>query len=526
MIEEIIENMSLEEKVGQLFQIGFSGQEVTSEVKEMITEYNVGGIIYFSRNIESPAQVAQLSNNLQELAVENEGIPLMISADQEGGTVTRLNGGTHFPGNMALGATRDNNLAYKAGQATAGELKNVGINMNLAPVLDVNNNPDNPVIGVRSFGEDPQLVAELGTSYIEGMQEKGVIACGKHFPGHGDTDTDSHLDLPVIDHDRERLNSVELLPFREAIAAGVDSIMTAHIYFPTIEPKEGIPATLSRNVLTGLLREELGFEGLIITDCMEMNAIANTFGTVEGSIMTLEAGSDTVLVSHDYEKQKKSIGAVVSAVREGRISEERIDQSVERVLKLKEKRVGLNGYQTADPQKTEKEFSNNVAKEIAQNSVTLIKDKADLIPIDAFEDKRIGVIDFNMGRVSLVEDDTEHDNKFVSYLTDMGAEVEYHSIKSKKKMDPAKLSNNEIDLAIVCTYNAVTNKTQVELAHSLAEKLPVIVLALRNPYDYRVLNELDTFITTYDYSPANLQAAATIITGEIEPSGQLPVTID
>ncbi|MFW6229939.1 MAG: glycoside hydrolase family 3 protein, partial [Halanaerobium sp.] len=281
--------MSLEEKVGQLFQVGFSGSTVNDEIKDLIENYHIGGVIYFSRNIKNPAQTAELSNNLQQLALDSgSGFPLFISADQEGGTVTRLKGATHFPGNMALGAAQSKNLTEKVAQATASELKNLGINVNLAPVLDVNNNPANPVIGVRSFGEDPELVAELGMSYIKGLQSEGITATAKHFPGHGDTDTDSHLDLPIIKHQRSRLDEVELYPFKKAIEAGVDSIMTAHVYFPAIEKEEGIPATLSKSVLTDLLRDELKFEGLIITDCMEMNAIVNTFGTVEGAVRTIE----------------------------------------------------------------------------------------------------------------------------------------------------------------------------------------------------------------------------------------------
>jgi beta-N-acetylhexosaminidase len=255
-MDKKIAAMSLEEKVGQLFQIGFSTPAVSDQIKDMIENYHVGGVIYFSRNLENSAQTAELSNKLQQLALNSGAeLPLFISADQEGGTVTRLKGATHFPGNMALGAASDQDLTEEVAAATAVELKNLGINVNLAPVLDVNNNPANPVIGVRSFGEDPELVAELGAAYIKGLQSEGVTATAKHFPGHGDTDTDSHLDLPIINHQRSRLDRVELYPFKKAIEVGVDSIMTAHVYFPAIEKEDGIPATLSKSVLTDLLRE-------------------------------------------------------------------------------------------------------------------------------------------------------------------------------------------------------------------------------------------------------------------------------
>lgn len=526
MIDELIENMTLKEKVGQLFQIGFSGTEVTENLKDMIENYHVGGIIYFSRNIKSPEQTARLSNEIQELAVESKpGLPLIISADQEGGTVTRLNGGTHFPGNMVLGAAGDSSLAEKAGKAVALELKNVGINMNLAPVLDVNNNPDNPVIGVRSFGEDPELVARLGSSYSRGLQGEGVISCGKHFPGHGDTDADSHLNLPVIDHNRDRLDEIELLPFCKAIDEGIDSIMTAHISFPTIEPEANLPATLSRNVLTGLLREELGYEGLIITDCMEMNAIADTYGTVEGAVRTVLAGSDTVLISHSYEKQKKAIEMMLLAVKSGRISEKRIDGSVKRILQLKEKRIGLNEVERADFSKTDREYSQKVASEIAENGITLTRGE-EIIPLENIEKKDIVVVDFKMGRVSLVEDDKEHNNLLVDYLREDGCSVDQISFDKKEDISDDKIADiTKYDLAIVCTYNAIKNKKQAEIAERLSEKLPVIMLSLRNPYDLKMADNIQSFITTYDYSPANLKAAAGLIIGKIESKGKLPVTI-
>ncbi|SIQ18801.1 beta-N-acetylhexosaminidase [Halanaerobium kushneri] len=520
-----IAEMSLEEKVGQLFQIGFSGPQVDSKIKDMIENYHIGGVIYFSRNIENPAQTAELSNQLQELAVNSGAkLPLFISADQEGGTVTRLKGATHFPGNMALGAANNKEFAYLAGEAVGDELKNLGINVNLAPDLDVNNNPDNPVIGVRSFGEDPKLVAELGTSYIKGLQSKGVIATAKHFPGHGDTAVDSHLDLPVIRHSRSRLEEVELYPFKKAIEAGVDSIMTAHIYFPTIEKEKGIPATLSKAVLTDLLREELNFKGLIITDCMEMNAIVNTFGTVEGAVKTIEAGSDTVLVSHSYQKQKKAINAVIKAVKNGRISEERINQSLKRILSLKGKRISLAELKEADENKINFAAHQKIAREIAENAVTVVKNEG-VLPLKNIESKKISVIDFEMGRVSLAEDDDKKRNLFFKYLQEELNKVENITLQEGQTIT---VNNNKIidsDLVIVCTYNAAVNRDQARIAEKLAAKYDVLVLALRNPYDYKYLNQTQAFITTYDYSPASQKAAVDLIKGEISARGKLPISI-
>ena len=342
LIDYKLKNMSLAEKVGQLFQVGFHSKTIDKEIEDLIKNYHIGGVIYFSRNIENLKQTSSLSKNLQELALNSgAGIPLFISVDQEGGKVRRIKDLTYFPANIEIGATGDKKISRKAAAVTAKELKELGINVNLAPVLDVNNNPSNPVIGSRSFGADPELVAEMGVAYIEGLQGQGVVATAKHFPGHGDTAVDSHFELPVINHDRERLDQIELYPFKRAIEAGVDSIMVAHIYFSNIESEAGIPATLSKAVLNNLLREELNFDGVIITDDLEMGAITNFFGTAAAAVKTIEAGSDIVLISHSYDKQKQAIEAVIAAVENGRISEKRIEESLKRIIKLKGKRINI-----------------------------------------------------------------------------------------------------------------------------------------------------------------------------------------
>ena len=527
LMEYKLKNMSLKEKVGQLFQVGFHSKSAAGEIKNLIENYYIGGVIYFSRNIKNLEQTASLSNSLQDLALNNGvGLPLFISTDQEGGVVTRLKGATHFPGNMALGAAADFNLVKKAATATAKELKMVGINVNLAPVLDVNNNAQNPVIGVRSFGEEPELVAELGKAYIDGLQSKDVVATAKHFPGHGDTNRDSHLDLPVINHSRKRLDQIELYPFEKAIKAGVDSIMTAHVYFPTIEPEAGIPATLSKSVLTNLLRQELNFEGLIITDCMEMNAIVNTFGTVEGAIKTIEAGSDTVLISHSYDKQKKAISAVIEAVKNGRISEKRIDESVKRIIKLKSKRIDLAEVNKSNPAKLELDQHRQIAQKIAENSLTLIKNKG-IFPIKDIADKKVTVIDFKMERASIAEGESDKKNILTGYLKKEFQNLKHITLSQDnyiKKSEQREV--NKSDLIIICTYDAVNNHYQIKLAEKLAENNKVAVVALRNPYDYKLIDKTQAFMTTYDYSPANQKAAADFILNKIDAKGKLPVKIE
>lgn len=522
MVDMIIHEMTLEEKVGQLFQVGFLETEVTSEITELIEQYHIGGVIYFRRNISSLEQVTQLSNQLQEIALKKErGIPLIISTDQEGGIVTRLTGGTHLPGNMALGATNDLELAKQAGQTVARELLATGINMNLAPALDVNNNPANPIIGVRSFGEDPQQVAQFGRAFIEGMQGEDLIACGKHFPGHGDTDTDSHLDLPVIKHDLQRLQEVEFYPFKEAIKGGVDCIMAAHIYFPTIEPRAGIPATLSSAVLTDLLREELGYNGLIITDCMEMDAVVKTFGTVEGAVMTIEAGGDMVLISHTFEKQKQAIQAVLAAVRSGRISEERLDQSVRRILTLKEKRLGLKTLPVADYRQIDFARSEEVALQIAKKAVTVVKDETSLLPLTP--EQKILVVEFAMGQLGLVEDEGKVSSPMVNFLTAQGLQIEHVQI-AKGSTEIPDLTG--IERVVVCTYSVLLNPNQTEVVKKIqATKVPLIVLAIRNPYDLESFPEVSTYLTTYDYSQANLLVASEVLAGKHIATGVLPISL-
>lgn len=526
LIEYKLENMSLEEKVGQLFQVGFHSKIAAAEIKDLIENYHVGGVIYFERNLDNLEQTAALSKNLQNLALNSgASLPLFIAADQEGGSITRIKGGTHFPGNMALGAAGEAELAKKAAAAAAKELKNIGINFNLAPVLDVNNNSKNPVIGVRSFGGEAKLAAELGTAYITGLQAQEVIAAAKHFPGHGDTAVDSHFDLPVINHSWERLERIELYPFKKAIEAGVDSIMTAHIYFPAIEAESGIPATLSKSVLTGLLRQKFNFTGLIMTDCLEMKAIADNFGTAEAAVRTIEAGSDLVLVSHSYLKQKLAIETVLKAVKNGRISEKRIDKSVKRIIKLKSKRINISEINSFNLKDINFKEHRKIAQEIAEKSITLIKND-DLFPIDNIESKTITVIDFQMNKKPIIKKD-EIENIFVNYLKQEIQNLNYFKLTGKSF--PKLIKKKEIresDLIITLIYNGIKNKYQIELAEKLAETNKVFVLALKNPYDYQLINQSQAFMTTYDQSPANQRAAADFILNKISAQGSLPINIE
>jgi beta-N-acetylhexosaminidase len=335
--------MTLKEKIGQMFMVGFEGAVPSRTVLRLIKEFHLGGVILFSRNLKSPSQTARLCNTLQS---KSQKMPLLIAIDQEGGRVSRLpKGFTVFPSAASIAACGSTPLVYRAAEATAKELRAVGINMNMAPVLDVNTNPDNPIIGDRAFGASPTLVSTLGLTVIAGFQDNNVIACGKHFPGHGDTRVDSHKELPRVAHDLRRLRDVELRPFAHSIQNGLASIMTAHVLYPALDPDE--PATLSARILTGLLRQGLGFKGVVVTDDLEMAAIADRHGPGEAAVKAIGAGADLILFCRNEANPIAAIEAVAQAVKKKRISEARLDQSLLRILQLKEK--FLLPYQPADP---------------------------------------------------------------------------------------------------------------------------------------------------------------------------------
>ncbi len=326
----------MRQKIGQLLMAGFDGPLPDSHIDRLIRRHHLGGVILFRRNIQTVQQVAELTRSLQACNAEQTSIPLLIGVDQEGGVVARLEEGvTPLPSALAFrqaGSVRDcEDLTRIANE----ELRLLGFNVNFAPVLDVNNNRLNPVIGVRAFGETVAEVCEYGLAALRGIHAAGIAATAKHFPGHGDTDVDSHLGLPRVAHDRARLDAVELAPFRAAIAAGVDAIMSAHVVFPAFEADPDTPSTLSNPVLTGLLRRELSFEGVVFTDCLEMAAIADGIGVVEGAVRAFKAGADVLLVSHREDRQVAVIDALVRAVEDGEISEARIDESLARILAMK-----------------------------------------------------------------------------------------------------------------------------------------------------------------------------------------------
>ena len=338
--------MTLEQKIGQMLLFGWQGvteaesKTVNAHAAALIDDLAVGGVILMGRNVGPPDDLREMVGELQQRAAVRGLPPLFVATDQEGGRVQRLTPPDYpqHPSAWTVGQSGDKQTARDSAASIGRELKSVGINWDFAPVLDVNNNPENPVIGNRSYGDDPELVCRLGAAAVQGFQDDaGILACGKHFPGHGDTDTDSHLALPRILHGRERLDAVELRPFRAAMDVGLAAVMTAHILFPALDPTH--PATLSSAILTGLLRRDMGFDGLVITDSLEMDGVTQGWGSAEAAVLAVLAGADILLCCHTLATQRAIHDALVQAVQTGRIRESRLDESLRRIEAAKQRWV-------------------------------------------------------------------------------------------------------------------------------------------------------------------------------------------
>lgn len=516
-----IEEMTLREKIGQLLMIGFQDDDFDG-ILEMIEKYKVGNIILFTRNVKDAKSLMVQNQTLQKKALESLGTPLFISIDQEGGMVTRImQDATFFPGNMTLAATENETNAYYTGRMMGEEMKNLGINLNLAPVLDVNNNIKNPVIGVRSYSDNPQVVANFGTQFIKGLQENGVLATGKHFPGHGDTSIDSHLDLTSVNHDKKRLNEVELVPFKKAIASGIDAIMSAHVLFPTYE-NENLPATLSKKVLTNLLRNELDFKGLIVTDCMEMKAIDNYYTTEKAVVKSVAAGANLVCISHTRNRQIGAIEELVKAVEDKRLDEAIIDQAVLRVLAHKEKIVSdtkdLINRKTVSLNADE---HNLFAQHMNDISLTLVSGKRfspnGKVLFVAPHPVATTIADESLDSQSLLG---EVKKSFADWKT-----IELKINPSKENQEAILEAVNEVDQVVFCSYNANIYKAQHELILKIKQKVKNLhLIALRNPYDVMDFKDIDC-ICAYEYTPHSIQSILRYLKSDIEPAGSLPVEI-
>lgn len=515
-------NLTLEEKVGQLMMFGFREQNVPEYIKEFILHHNLGGIVHFSRNIVDPEQIKAVNDELQDLAQQSpSGTDLLISLDQEGGSVARLTKGVSVsPGNMALGATRNPQLVEEASAIVAEELRAVGFNVNLAPCVDVNNNGLNPVIGVRSYGSDPQLVGELGVAAIKGLQ-RHLLAVAKHFPGHGDTNVDSHLNMPIINHDWERLSTVELPPFEQAINAGVGAILAAHVLFPALESNPRLPATLSHNVLTKLLREQLGYEGLIFTDCMEMEAITKQYPMGEAAVLAIEAGVDMVLVSHTPERQAEAYWAVVDAVKSGRISRERIDQSYARIKKAKEALAVTKDLPRTIGNRAHRE----VMEQIVRESLTVVQDRGNL----PLTQENLVVIETRAQATSIAEEKISDAQGLGETLRKAGFKVQGAKVgltcSAEEKSRLVELATNQ-PLVIIVSQDAHRYEGQSELIQEVIEVAQeVIVIGARTPYELNSFPQVPTYVAAYSNRSVVWGPLVELLTGKIQAQGKLPVSL-
>jgi beta-N-acetylhexosaminidase len=537
-VESTLAKMTLDEKVGQLIFATYHGSFTAddspayAEIMRDVEELHVGGFINITQSsplgiVKSQAYpTAVLTNQLQA----KSKLPLLVGADFERGTAMRLDEGTSFPTAMALAAAGNPKDAYTMGKVTALEARAVGIHWIYAPDSDVNNNPDNPIINTRSFGEDPKKVAEFVTQFVHGVQDNGGLATAKHFPGHGDTAADSHIDLPVIRADRERLESLELVPFRAAIAAGADSIMTGHLAIPALEPDTNTPATLSSNILTGLLRNELGYQGLVVTDAMDMGGITVRYAPGEAAVRAFAAGADALLMPPVPDA---AIDALRDAVKSGRISNERLDASVRRILQAKA-RIGLYKERLVDVNALNKHFAKvewqREAQEVSDRGVTLLRDTPHRLPLDETKPTRALLVALYADPEPYPGEDLERELRSrVDSLTTLRADTRF------VKADNLKLpSADTYDVAILAFFVRVSDrKGNVDIPAeqaALAEKVykngkPVVTIGFGSPYLVEKFPQAETWLAAFGISDVAQISVARALFGQIAVRGHLPVTV-
>ncbi|MBA8827359.1 beta-N-acetylhexosaminidase [Saccharopolyspora lacisalsi] len=535
-----IARMSLEEKVGQLFVTYAYGRTADTAhpdnraefgvdtPAEVVRRYHLGGVIHFSwtDSLHEPKQIAELSNGLQHAAASSgAGIPLTISTDQEQGLVTRIGPpATQLPGNMALGAGRSADAAEQAAAITGRELRAMGLTRDFAPVGDVNVNPLNPVIGVRSFSSDPQLAARLTAAQVRGYQDSApadetVSSAVKHFPGHGDTSVDSHTSLPVIDHTHEEWERLDAPPFRQAIAENVDSVMTAHIKVPKLDDS-GEPATLSPKVLTGMLREELGYDGVIITDSLQMDAVQKLHSDAELPVLALKAGADQLLMPQNL---SVAIDSVLRAVRSGEITERRIDASVERVLMMKLRR-GVITDPFVDVSRVDEVVGapehRRAAQRITDDTITLLRDDAGLLPLAENPGRMLVTGRGEQATATLAEKIRQRGPETSALATGSspGPEQIHRAVERAKKHD----------VTVVLTNAAWTEEhaSQRDLLRALRDAgVRVVAVAVRDPYDAAYVDRVRTWLSTYSSKAVSMESLARVLFGEIAPTGKLPAPV-
>ena len=601
-VDSLLSNMSLRQKITQMMMVDFRQwktadeeaksdfTKMNSEVQKIVEDYDFGSVIFFANNIKETEQSFDLTMDLQKAATKDNGIPLLITTDQEGGIVYRLGSGTALPGNMALGATGDVNNAKIAGEIIGSELSSLGINTTLAPVVDVNNNANNPVIGLRSYGEDAEMVGKMASAEIEGLAEYNVIGCAKHFPGHGDTATDSHYGLPMVNKSKEELLNNELKPYQVAINQGIEMIMSAHILYPQLDnttvysektkQQEKLPSTLSHKILTNLLKEEMGFKGVVVTDAMNMAGIAATYDEVQAVKLAINAGVDLICMPtnitclEDMSKLDAIIDGVEKAVNDGEIQESRLDDAVTRILTLKENKGILDwkesNYSLEKALATVGSDENRAKeREIAAKAVTVVKNENNTLPLNVTKKSKVLLVAAENNQRSLMKYGAER-AKNVGLIPD-GAEVKVTRYMDRTLASDATVINADgstytsamtdlldwCDTLVVVSDNSGLNVAKahynnnytgtpynlVDYVEKADASKTTVVISANKPYDVQMYPNADAIMAVYgskgdpteqliggatgstSASGPNITAGVEVAFGVFGASGKLPVSI-
>ncbi|UYQ92878.1 serine hydrolase [Chitinophaga horti] len=522
--DSVFNSLSHEERIAQLIMIRAHsnfGQDHINAVIRDIRNNKVGGLVFFQGG---PARQANLLNAYQAISK----VPLLVAIDGEWGLGMRLDSAIAFPRNLMLGAVQDSGLIYEIGQAIGEQCKRVGVNVNFAPVVDVNNNPNNPVINDRSFGEDKYQVARMGIAMIKGMQDVGVMACAKHFPGHGDTDTDSHYDLPLIKKSLAELDSLEIYPFKRAIDAGVGMVMVAHLNIPALDKRANTPSSISPNVVTKLLQKDLGFDGLIVTDALEMQGIAKYHKNGQESLQSLLAGNHLMELPST---SKGSIDAIAAAIRKGQISKEEVYKRVKKVLRAKYE-LGLGNWQPINTTNIAQDINVKtmaLRKRVSEAAITLLRNDNNLMPFSpAVNHSR---------KLAVLAVGADGNNTFLSAVKEMKPDVDTYIFSSR--MGEAQIAalvqrlKNDYSSVIVSLHNYSRRpandfgipRSQKQLINQLQQEMPTATVLFGNPYAAKFFCDASTIITAYEDDSTTQRATAEVLFGRIVPKGKLPVTV-
>ncbi len=520
-VDSVYNTLSLEKRIGQLFMVAaYSGTDKYNEkkIKSLIRNQGIGGLIFMQG---TAAEQARLTNQFQEQST----VPLLIGMDAEWGLGMRLRGIKDLPKQMFLGATYDEALMKRYGEAVAAQCKRLGVHINFAPVVDVNNNPKNPVINSRAFGEDKKMVSKLGVAYMRALQKRGIMACAKHFPGHGDTDVDSHEDLPHINKDKNKLDLLELYPFRELIRNGVQSIMVAHLKIPALEPTRNVPTTLSRNVVTNLLKKEMGYKGLVFTDALNMKGVTQYYRPGEVDYLAFKAGNDVLLFSEDV---SKGIKKIKSALRKKEISKKQLEQSVKKILRAKYK-AGLDQYKRINTENLDQELNkltSVIRTQTAQKGITLLSDPYNVL------DKIRKKTSYKIAYVFL---GTSQQNKMKKLLKgqDLG-DIYFANTSTEAKIAQMQRRLKQYDAVIIGVHNMSRYASknygldvgEQKAIKRFAQNENTLTVLFGNPYSIPTIENDGGFLVCYNEHDETIETTIKILTSQLSPYGKLPVTIN